>query len=169
METHKLVGIILIALSVVVALFGVWLKIYNDRIAQLQVNETGSCYLPDGTCLHTTSDSMLYAGMSIAVLLFVLGLYLILRKKEPGKIVVERKTDERNESVNETPVTLNPESRKVFDIITQSNGAVLQGEIVTRTGMDKVKVSRILDKLEMQGLIERRRHGMSNLIVLKKK
>jgi len=57
--------------------------------------------------------------------------------------------------------------RKIFDIITQ-DGAILQGELVTKSGMDKVKVSRILDKLEMQGLVERRRHGMSNLVVLKK-
>jgi uncharacterized membrane protein len=33
--------------------------------------------------------------------------------------------------------------------------------------MNKVTVSRTLDKMEMMGVIERRRHGMSNLVILK--
>jgi uncharacterized membrane protein len=68
----------------------------------------------------------------------------------------------------ETPKTLGGDAKRIFEIVKDSNGAVLQGEIVTKSGLDKVKVSRILDKLEMQGLIERRRHGMSNLVVIKK-
>jgi uncharacterized membrane protein len=33
--------------------------------------------------------------------------------------------------------------------------------------MTKVKVSRILDSLETKNLLERRRRGMSNVVVLK--
>ena len=172
MKTHKIIGILLIVLSVIVVMFGIWIKGYNDKRAQYQVNETGSCYLPDGTCLHTISDSIMYASIGIGVLVFAAGLYFVLHKKEQGKVIVKnraiKKTTPVKENIPEIPKTLNEESKGIFDIITQSNGAVLQGEIVTKSGMDKAKVSRILDKLEMQGLIERRRHGMSNLVVLKK-
>ncbi|RLE76927.1 MAG: transcriptional regulator, partial [Thermoprotei archaeon] len=36
------------------------------------------------------------------------------------------------------------------------------------TGFSKAKVSRILDKLEAMGLVERKRRGMSNIVLLRK-
>ena len=174
METHKIIGVLLIVLSVIILLFGVWIKVYNDNIAQFHVNETGSCYLPDGTCLHSTSDSIMYSSIGIAFLVFLASLYFILHKDRQNKIITKKVAKRRiNEKVmrpnvlNSAPKTLNAESKKVFEIITQANGAILQGEIVAKSGMDKVKVSRVLDKLEMQGLVERRRHGMSNLVLRK--
>ena len=173
MDNIKKIGILMIALAVVLAMFGFWLKTYNDKLATVQVNETGSCYLPDGTCLHATSDSMLYVTFGIAVFLAAVGVYLLARKNEKTivvkKAVKDRVIEKPVESVPEAPQTLGPESKQVFDIIAEANGAILQGELIAKSGMDKVKVSRILDKLEMQGLVERRRHGMSNLVVLKKK
>jgi len=178
MNSLKIIGIILIIVSVTVGIFGVWLKSYNDKIAQTQINETGTCYLPDGTCIHATSDNIMYVAVGIAVFLAALGVFLILKKKEPQKVVVkriiekqivEKPAEKKEPAFVEAPKTLGPESRQIFDIVKDAGGAVLQGEIVSKSGMDKVKVSRILDKLEMQGLIERRRHGMSNMVVLKKK
>ena len=171
MKNNKKIGILVIVISVIVIMFGLWLKTYNDKIAQVQVNETGTCYLPDGTCLHSTSDLMMYSSFGLAIFLAVLGMYLFLRN-EPKKTVIKRieKPIVRNEpAVIEPPKSLSPETRSIFDLVVQSNGAILQGELITKSGVDKVKVSRILNKLEMLGLIERRRHGMSNLVVLKKR
>ena len=44
---------------------------------------------------------------------------------------------------------------------------MFQSELVEKTGHTKVKMTRILDKLEAKGLIERRRKGMTNLVFLK--
>jgi uncharacterized membrane protein len=44
---------------------------------------------------------------------------------------------------------------------------LFQAELIEKTDFNKVKVSRILDKLEGKGLIERRRRGMTNLVLLK--
>jgi len=166
MDNLKRIGIVLIIVGVIVGIFGYWLKSYNDSIAQVQLNETGTCYLPNGTCLHATSDSIFYVTTAIAIFLVALGTYLILMKGGPH-------TTKKIESVIEKkPIAetgkLSPELRQIYDVIIQSNGAILQGEIVSKSGMDKVKVSRLLDKLEMLGMIERRRHGMSNLVVVKK-
>ena len=169
MESHKLIGIFLIALSIIVGVFGIWIKTYNDGIAQVRVNETGSCYLPDGTCLHTTSDSIMYSSIGIAILIFAIGMYLVLRTRSTAVRKTPTKRPAKKPLAATSMAALGDDSKKIFGIITQSNGAVLQGEIVTKSGMSKVKVSRALDKLEMQGLIERRRHGMSNLVVLKSK
>jgi uncharacterized membrane protein len=43
----------------------------------------------------------------------------------------------------------------------------MQSDIVNNTSLTKVKVTRLLDKLEGKGLVERRRRGMGNLVVLK--
>lgn len=171
MKGIRKIGVILLAAAVAVAIFGVWLKSYNDRIAQMQVNETGTCFLSDGTCLHSTSDFIIYSSLGFAAFLAAIGAYLLLPKAEPRKIIV-RKTEKqpppKTESQTAEPKTLSAENKSIFDLVVQANGAILQGELVAKSGMDKVKVSRILDKLEMLGLIERRRHGMSNLVVLKK-
>ncbi|MCX6816073.1 MAG: FKBP-type peptidyl-prolyl cis-trans isomerase [Candidatus Aenigmarchaeota archaeon] len=114
-----------------------------------------------------TLDSMLYAFVGIAIFLAVLGAYLLVHKVQKN-IIVKKIIQKKEEKKAEAPKTLSPEYKQIFNIISQAGGTILQGEIVTKSNMDKVKVSRILDKLEMQGLVERRRHGMSNLVVLKK-
>ncbi len=164
MDNAKKISIALILIAIALGLFGIWLKTYNDRITEEQINESGSCYLQDGTCLHATSDMILYSMFAISVFLAALGFYLGTRV--PAKSAGTEHPVKKSEI--EMPKSLSPEAKQVYDFIAQSNGAVLQGEIIAKTGMNKVKVSRVLDKLEMLGIIERRRHGMSNMVVLKK-
>ena len=59
------------------------------------------------------------------------------------------------------------EEKVVFGKIIDSNGSIFQSEIVERTKFNKVKVTRILDRLEGMNLIERKRRGMTNIIILK--
>lgn len=62
---------------------------------------------------------------------------------------------------------LEGDEKTLFDCILASDGAIFQSELVQRSGFLKVKVSRIIDKLEAKGLVERRRRGMSNMIVIR--
>ena len=81
MENNKKIGILMISIAIILGIFGAWLKTYNDALAQMQVNQTGSCYLSDGTCLHATSDAILYSALAIAIALAAIGTYLLTRKK----------------------------------------------------------------------------------------
>jgi hypothetical protein len=63
--------------------------------------------------------------------------------------------------------TLQGEERRVYELIAEAGGSIFQSDLVSKTGFSKVKTSRILDKLESRGLLERRRRGMANLIVIK--
>ena len=65
MDNVKKIGLLMVAIAVIVVVFGLWVKTYNDKIAWLQTNQTGSCYLPDGTCLHATSDIILTLSIFI--------------------------------------------------------------------------------------------------------
>lgn len=65
--------------------------------------------------------------------------------------------------------TLQEDERLIYNAIKEADGAMLQSEIVDNLKLSKVKVTRILDKLEGKKLIERRRRGMTNIIILKDK
>ena len=62
---------------------------------------------------------------------------------------------------------LDSDESRVVAIINEGNGAAYQSDIMKKTGFSKVKVSRVLDKLEQKGLTERKRRGMTNLVVAK--
>ncbi|MCH8520237.1 MAG: hypothetical protein LAT82_05790 [Nanoarchaeota archaeon] len=61
---------------------------------------------------------------------------------------------------------LDKEEREIYLFIIQ-RGSVLQKDIVLELGLSKVKVTRILDKLERRGVIQRLSYGNTNKIVIK--
>jgi len=52
-------------------------------------------------------------------------------------------------------------------VIMDAGGVLPQSEIVQRTRFSKSQISRILDVLESKGLVERRRRGLTNIVILK--
>lgn len=68
----------------------------------------------------------------------------------------------------ETAKTLKEDEQKIYEEILNSDGLILQSELVEKTQLSKSRLSRWLDVLEGKGMIERRRRkGMSNLVFLK--
>lgn len=63
--------------------------------------------------------------------------------------------------------TLKDDEAAVLRAIIASDGIIAQGELVKQTGLPKSTVSKSLDALEIRGLVERRRRGMGNMILLK--
>lgn len=62
---------------------------------------------------------------------------------------------------------LKPDEKKVFEEIINSNGEILQNALVLNSNLSKVKVTRILTRLESRGLISKERHGLTNRIKIK--
>jgi uncharacterized membrane protein len=62
---------------------------------------------------------------------------------------------------------LDEEEKQVYDLVKSKDGSAYQSDIVKETGLSKVKTTRILDKLETNGILERKRRGMTNIVVLK--
>jgi len=63
--------------------------------------------------------------------------------------------------------TLKEDLQLIYQTIIDADGIIPQSDIVEKTGLSKSNVSRSLDMLESMGLIEKRRRGMGNLILLK--
>lgn len=64
---------------------------------------------------------------------------------------------------------LSLDERRVIDIIRESGGEILQSNLVIRSGFSKVKVHRILKKLENRGIVMRGRLGITNSVMLSKR
>jgi uncharacterized membrane protein len=74
--------------------------------------------------------------------------------------------EERRQRWEEVAKTLKDDEQTLFKAIIDE-GIVHQSELVEKTGLPKSNVSRALYGLESRGLIERRRRGMGNVVLLK--
>jgi uncharacterized membrane protein len=56
--------------------------------------------------------------------------------------------------------------RKVFEVIVEKGGEIMQKDLYLETGYSKAKVSRTVQELEVRNVIERRQYGNTKKIVL---
>jgi len=77
------------------------------------------------------------------------------------------KSPKREISLNNSIRFLTENERKVYELIKRSGGVVLQSDIVKMSNLSKSTVSTILNRLEAMGLIERKRRGPLNIVILK--
>ena len=98
----------------------------------------------------------------------VSGTFILLYKpSEPTAQVGEVVLSERRAKWAEISKTLKDEEVRVYQAVLDAGGIMNQGDIAQQVGLSKTTVSRVLDLLERRGLIEKRRRGMSNVILLK--
>jgi len=101
-------------------------------------------------------------GMVIDLCLALFGIFLIFTEKHTRKVESEIK-----EKWKKIVKELSGEDKLIYEIIGNDGGFIFQNELVEKSGMNKVRVTRILDKLEAKGLLERKRRGMTNVVTLK--
>jgi uncharacterized membrane protein len=122
----------------------------------------GQCQHPEGAiCPYEQLNRLAipkYLGLFADSALFIFGLILFLRKTPEEKVLSKAKKEAKK---------LGGDEGKAYDLITQSNGMVFQNELAEKLGVSKVKITRILDRLEAKGLVERRRRGMTNVVILR--
>ncbi|MBI4447949.1 hypothetical protein HY643_03135 [Candidatus Woesearchaeota archaeon] len=62
---------------------------------------------------------------------------------------------------------LSEEEKRVYEVIKQKEGSMYQSELIKETGFSKVKMTRILDRMTGRGVVDRKRRGMTNIVILK--
>ena len=122
------------------------------------------------TCTHGPSCSMYdtitvqtWVSLAIAGLVLVIGLFLIFTKEQERIIV--RKIKERKKKLN--LAGLDKEERGVINLLIGEGKAMFQSTLKEKLDIGKVKMTRLLDKLEAKQLVERKRRGMNNIVVLR--
>ncbi len=61
---------------------------------------------------------------------------------------------------------LSSEEQRLYTLLVENNGSLYQSDLVNKTGFSKVQITRILDRMEGAGIIERKRRGMTNVVIL---
>jgi len=152
-----------LAVSVVVLVFKL---VQPPSISIYLGNQANSTLVSKIPGLYSSIDafeifvSALAAGVS--------GTYILLSKEEkPAPSLGAGALDERKALWREVSKTLKDEEVRVYQAVLDSGGIMNQGDIAKQVGLSKTTVSRVLDLLERRGLVEKRRRGMSNVILLK--
>jgi len=170
---NRYVGIVVVGISLLIG-FLVWL--FNKSLSDI-VNDS---------CSHGPTCPMWGSirfetniGLGLMVFVILVGLYLIFFAKDDPQIIkeVHRETRIVKEQVKSKKldkehfknilITLDPQSRSVLEKVIGANGSIFQSQLVEDLQLSKVKITRILDGLEGKGLIERKRRGMTNVVLLK--
>jgi uncharacterized membrane protein len=76
-------------------------------------------------------------------------------------------TEQRRREWEERAAELRNGEKEIYEVVLESDGVVEQSTIVEETDLSKSHVSRKLDVLESRELVERKRRGMGNVVVLK--
>jgi uncharacterized membrane protein len=148
---QKKIGILVTLLAIVLLVTLIFVKINVDRQSAFlcKVIEKDPELTMDECPAHESPVSWLLTitfGIGFAVLAG--GIYLLFKHiKKPVR-------------------GLDEDEKKVFKIV-KDKGSVYQSDLIKETGFSKVKVTRIVDRLEQKDLVERKRRGMTNLVVLR--
>ena len=162
---NKIAGLIIAGITIV---FGIMVYSFN---AALKKVTTATCTM--GTDCSMYSALQYQTNISLIFIVFLLGIsvYLIFFGQEKVEIIKKIrekvKITEKKKDYSKILPKLPAEEKKLVNLILESQGAMFQSELVEKSGFDKVKVSRLLDRLEGQQIIERRRRGMTNIVILK--
>ena len=135
-----------------------------------------------GEIITTIYTPVLYQKTEVAVIIvssFAAGVsafYLYKEAKEPMRLdkpvteqplLSEPRRDLRSlATVSTTLKVLSGPKRRIFDVINEKGGEVLQKDLYLETGYSKAKISRTLQELEARNVIEKRQYGNTKKIVL---
>ncbi|MDO8459762.1 MAG: MarR family transcriptional regulator [Nanoarchaeota archaeon] len=159
---NKNVGWLVLGISIliigIIFLFNNAMKTILDNSCPLDMHE-------DICPAYGTITQQTYLSLAIVGILIIVALVLILSK--PQERVVVRKIKERKTERKINLSGFKSEERKVFGLIKE-NGTIFQGDLIEKTGFGKAKISRIIDRLEGKGFVERKRRGLTNVVVLKR-
>ena len=140
-------------------------------VAIILLFNSGMKGIVDETCDHGPTCTMydtisMQTNLSfiIAGLVLLIGLFLIFSKESERIVVQKVKVKEKKKKIDLTG--LDADEKKVVGILQRENGGFFQKSLMEELGVGKVKMTRMMDKLEAKGLVERKRRGMNNIIVL---
>ena len=165
-RTEKFVGYSLIVFSIALLAALSFIKIQLDSQASYlcayfhEKSLETDCPVHKANSVWTVISWALTTAFGIDFLVFVSGVYLAFFYKPFSR---ESKKDFKEIDLSR----LGDDEKKVYYIVKGKNGSAYQTDLIKETGFSKVKITRVLDKLESMEILERKRRGMTNIIVLK--
>lgn len=165
---NRIAGILVIGIALLIGFI-----IFSFNQAMTNIVST-SCSHGSECPMWGTIEFQTNLSIAIMVIIIIIGLYLIFFGKEEIRITRFKTLKQQIEpkkitkgNYQKVMNTLDKDEKIMLEKIIEAQGTIFQSELVDKTKFPKVRVTRILDKLEGKGLIERKRRGMTNVVVLK--
>ena len=155
---NRNVGYLIIGIAVII---GVIIWIFNaglKRIVGQTCSHGGACTMYDTITVQT------WLSLAISGIVLIIGLFLIFSKEQEKIVIKKVKQKIRKKKLDLSG--LGSEEKKAVKILQEENGAIFQKTLMERLEVGKVGMTRLLDKLESKQIIERKRRGMNNIVVL---
>ncbi len=154
---NKNVGWLIIGIAIIMVII---VFLFNNVIKEnigLTCSHGSTCEMYDSLNVQT------WISLVIVAVIFIIGIFLIFSKPKE-KIIIRTKKEKKKKLNLEN---LDNKEKEVVKLIQDENGAIFQATLMERLGIGKVGITRLLDKLEAKQIIERKRRGMNNIVVLK--
>ncbi len=156
---QKNVGAILVGFSIILLVILTFIKIDVDKqglfLCEL-VSEDPSLKMEDCPVHKTNTSWFIVVSFGLAFLILGIGLYNIF--------VPARQEEKKKQAADVSK--LDSDEKSVHALLLQHEGSMYQSDLIRETGFSKVKMTRILDKMVSKKIVERKRRGMTNIVVL---
>ena len=156
---NKKVGMLVVGIAFAV---GVIVWTFNS-LTQKVIDET--CTMGINCVMHETANTQLGIGFGIVLVIAVIGFYIMFSK--PDEKIVVKKVKEKISKKKLDLSNLEKDEKKVVNLLVGEGKAMFQRSLMEKMEIGKVKMTRLLDKLEAKQFIIRKRRGMNNIVVLK--
>jgi len=158
---NKNVGWLIIGIAIIMGII-VW--IFNNALKNI-VGDT--CSHGSSCTMYDTIQTQTWLSLGIVGVIVVIGIVIMLTKPKE-RIVVHKIVKKIKEKIKPLDLSgLDSDEKKVVEMLQEENGAVFQRTMMEKLEIGKVGMTRLLDKLEAKQVVERKRRGMNNIVVLK--
>ena len=160
---NKNVGYMLLGISFLIAII---IFMFKNVLTSFVDSSCPLAHGGDYCPMYDTISQQTYLALSIVGVLIVVSLVLIFSKPREKVIVKTRIIEKKPEKKVIDVKGLNSEEKIILELIRE-NKTIFQADLIEKTGFGKAKMTRIIDRLEGRGFAERKRRGMTNVVVLK--
>ena len=157
---QKYVGYVLTGMSIIILLMLTFTKVNVDQEGAYLCKLVEESARPMEECpAHNSNTSWYILGAFFLVsIALAIGVLMIFTPEQENKKEEYKKVD---------MTKLDAEEQKIIRLLEEKEGSTYQSDLIKETGHSKVKITRTLDKMENKGILEKKRRGMTNIVVLK--
>lgn len=160
---NKKVGLLIIGIGIAVSTI---VLIFNQALKSI-VSTT--CSHGPECSMYSSIGYQFWLSISIVAIIISIGLYIMFSK--PDEKIIEKtivkKTKEKKKKNSIDLSQLDSKEKNALKLIQEEDGVMFQADLKEKLEIGKVGMTRLLDKLEAKQIIERKRRGMNNIVILK--
>lgn len=158
---NKHVGTLIVGIAIVMAVIVI---LFNSVIKE----NLGLTCTHGPTCeMYSNLNIQTWISYVLVFIILIIGIVIFFTKPKE-KIIIQHKTKTIVEKKKPLDLSgLDAKEKELVKLIQENSGAMFQAELMEKLSVGKVGMTRMLDKLEAKQIVERKRRGMNNIVVLR--